>query len=76
VQIACRGLACPSIGDNVESNLLSLVEDTHAGACDRADMHEHILAAIIRLNEAEAFLVNEPLSRLLLSYSSSFQVRV
>jgi small subunit ribosomal protein S21 len=61
VQIVRRGLACPSIGDNVESDLLSLVEDTHASAFDRADVHEDILAAIIRLNEAEAFLVVEPL---------------
>jgi hypothetical protein len=61
MQIVRRGLACPSIGDNVESDLLSLVEDTHASAFDRADVHEDILAAIIRLNEAEAFLVVEPL---------------
>jgi hypothetical protein len=61
VQIVRRGLACPSIGDNVESDLLSLVEDAHASAFDRADVHEHILASIIRLNEAEAFLVVEPL---------------
>jgi len=61
VQIVRGGLACPSIGDNVESDLLSLVEDTHASACDRADVHEDILAAIIRLDEPEAFLVIEPL---------------
>ena len=61
LQIARRGLACPSIGYNVENDLLSLIEDTHASAFDRADVHEDILAAIIRLNEAEAFLVIEPL---------------
>jgi hypothetical protein len=61
LQIVRRGLACPSIRDNVESDLLSLVEDTQASAFDRADVHEDILAAIIRLNETEAFLVTEPL---------------
>jgi hypothetical protein len=62
VQIVRRGLAgILSIGNNVESDLLSLVEGTHASAFDRADVHEDILAAIIRLNEAEAFLVIEPL---------------
>jgi hypothetical protein len=61
VQIIRRGLACPSIGDNVESDLLSLAEDTHASAFYRADVDEDILAAIIWLNEAEAFLVVEPL---------------
>ena len=57
VQIVRRGLACLSIGDNVEGDFLSLVEDTHASAFDRADVHEDILAAIIRLDKAEAFLV-------------------
>src|SRR5215472_10164363 len=33
----------------------------HPGAFDRADVHEDILAAIIRLDEAEAFLAVEPL---------------
>ena len=62
VQIVRRGLArILSIGNNVESDLLSLVEDTHASAFDRADVHEDILAAIIRLDEAEAFLVIEEL---------------
>ena len=62
VQIVRRGLArILSIGNNVESDLLSLVEGTHASAFDRADVHEDILAAIIRLDEAEAFLAVEPL---------------
>src|SRR6266853_258082 len=61
VQIVRGGLACPSIGDNVESYLLSLVEDTHASAFDRADVHEDILAAIVRLDKAEALLVVEEL---------------
>jgi len=47
VQIVRRGLArILSIGNNVESDLLSLVEGTHASAFDRADVHEDILAAI------------------------------
>src|ERR1700741_5215718 len=61
LQIVRRGLSCLSIGDNVESDLLPLIEETHASAFDRTDMHKDILAAIIRLNEAEAFLVIEPL---------------
>src|SRR6266852_4039674 len=76
LQIVRRGLACPSIGDNVESDLLSLVEDTHASAFDRADVHEDILAAIIRLNKAEAFLVIEELHGSLGHMISSFHVRV
>jgi hypothetical protein len=62
VQIVRRGLArILSIGNNVESDLLSLVEGTHATAFDRADVHEDILAAIIRLDKAEASFVIEEL---------------
>jgi hypothetical protein len=59
-QIFGRGLARLSISDNVVRDLLSLVEAMHSGAFDRADMHEHILAAVIRLDEAKAFLAIEP----------------
>jgi hypothetical protein len=61
VQIVSRRLARLSIGDNVESDLLSLVERTHASAFDRADVHEDIFAAIVRLDKAEALLVIEEL---------------
>src|SRR5580704_14085510 len=60
-QIFGRGLARLSISDNVVRDLLSLVEALHSGAFDRADMHEHILAAVIGLNEAEALLTIKPL---------------
>src|SRR5260370_1609753 len=60
-QIFCRGLARPSISNNVEGDLLSFVKAVHPGALDRADVHEDILAAVIRLDEAEAFLAVEPL---------------
>jgi hypothetical protein len=59
-QIFGRGLARLSISDNVVRDLLSLVEALHSGAFDRADMHEHILAAVIWLDEAKAFLAIEP----------------
>jgi hypothetical protein len=60
-QIVGRGFAGPSIGDNVERDLLSLVEAMQSGAFDCADVHEDILAAVIWLDEAEAFLSIEPL---------------
>ena len=59
-QIVCRGLSGPSIGHNLERDLLSLIETVHPGAFDRADMHEDVLAAVVRLNEAESFLIVEP----------------
>src|SRR5271165_1013469 len=60
-QIVGRGLSGLSISHNLERALLSLVEAVHPGAFDRADMHEHILAAVVGLNEAEALLTIKPL---------------
>jgi len=59
-QIFGRGLARLSINDNLVGNLLPLIEVVHSGAFDRADVYEHILGAVIRLDEAEAFLAVEP----------------
>jgi hypothetical protein len=60
-QIVRRGFTRLSISNNVERDLLSLIEPTHPGAFDGADVHEDILAAVIRLDEPEAFLDIEPL---------------
>src|SRR5262249_61114803 len=59
-QIARRRFAGPAIKCHLEGDLLSLVEAVHSGAFDSADVHEHILAAVIGLNEAEAFLAIKP----------------
>jgi hypothetical protein len=60
-QIVSRGLPGPAIGDNLKREPLSLIEAAHPGAFDSADVHEHVLAAVIRLDETEAFLAVEPL---------------
>jgi hypothetical protein len=60
-QIVRRGLAAPSVSNNIKRDLLSLVEPRHSGSFDRADVDEDVLAAVIRLDEAEAFLAIEPL---------------
>jgi hypothetical protein len=60
-QILGRGFASLSIDDLFEFDLLSLAQPAHPGAFNRADMHENILAAIVRLNETETFLAVEPL---------------
>jgi hypothetical protein len=41
------------IDDDLEFNLPSFVQ--HPGAFNRADMHEHVVAAVVRLNETETF---------------------
>src|SRR6266700_3658040 len=42
--------------------LLAFIERTHAGTLDGADVHEHVVAAIVGLNEAEALCRVEPLN--------------
>ena len=54
---------------------MSLVEAVHPGAFDSADVHEHILAAVISLNEAEAFLAIKPFY-CTLRHMTFFHVRV
>jgi hypothetical protein len=56
-----RGLASLAIGYNLIRDLLPLVETVHSGPLDSTDVHKHILASIIRLNEAEALLAVKPL---------------
>src|SRR5215470_6354549 len=60
-QIVGRGLTRLPVSNHVECDLLSLVESMHPGAFNRADVHEDIFAAVIRLDEAEALLDIEPL---------------
>jgi hypothetical protein len=58
-QVACRGLS--ALSHNVERDFLSLVEAMQPGPFHSADVDEHVLAAVIRLDEPEAFLAVEPL---------------
>src|SRR5262249_129955 len=59
---ACRscGLLAP-LGHDVIADLLAFHEGAHAGAFDRADVHEHVPAAVARLDESKALLGIEEL---------------
>src|SRR5262245_44590279 len=59
LQIARRLLAPP--GHDVLADLLAFHEAPHAAALHRADVHEHVLAAVARLDESKAFLGIEEL---------------
>ena len=50
-------LAGSSIFLGVERNLLTLAEAAHSGTLQRGGVNKHILAAAIRLDEAEALLI-------------------
>jgi hypothetical protein len=67
VQAACSGSLeiagglLAALGHHLVADLLALDEGAHAGALDRTDVHEHVLAAVARLDESEAFLGIEEL---------------
>src|ERR1700687_5161436 len=56
-----RFLAVLRAAHDFERDFLTLVQRVETRAFDGADMDEHVLAAVIRLNEAVAFLRIEPL---------------
>jgi hypothetical protein len=60
-QIVRRRLAGPAIRNDLEFDLLPLVEAMHSRAFDRADVHEDVVTALVRLNEPESLLTVEPL---------------
>jgi hypothetical protein len=50
-------LAGAAIFLRIEGNLLAFDQPAHSGALERGGVDKDVLAAVIRLNEAEAFLV-------------------
>src|SRR5580704_1234143 len=59
LQVGCRLFA--ALGHDLIRDALAFVERAHAGAFDRADMHEHILRAIARRDKSETLLSIEKL---------------
>ena len=53
-QIFRGRFAGPAVCDDVKADFLPLIEGAHAGAFNRADMNEDVIAAVGGLNEAEA----------------------
>jgi hypothetical protein len=51
-----------ALAHDVVAELLSLIEVAHSSALDGGDVNEHILAAVFRLDEAEALLRIEKLN--------------
>jgi hypothetical protein len=50
-------LAAAAVLLRIERDLLALHQPAHSGALQRGRVNEDVLAAVVRLNEAEAFLV-------------------
>src|SRR4029077_5743685 len=61
LEIGRRRLAAPLVRFDLEAELLTLDQTAHAGALHGRDVNEHVWAAILLLNEAEALLGVEKL---------------
>src|SRR4051794_9580572 len=61
VRLQIHGRRATALGRDLVADLLALVQAVHARALDGADMDEHVLAALLRLNEPEALGGIEPL---------------
>src|SRR5579872_6735800 len=73
-QIVRSRFAGPAVCNDFKRHLLTLVEGAHAGAFDGADMNENVLAAVVRLNEAETLLAVKPLHSSQAHGTSSFSI--
>jgi hypothetical protein len=60
-QISGRTLTGSAIGDEIKGDFLALVEAIHPCTLNGADVNEHVLASVGRLNEAKSLLAVEPL---------------
>src|ERR1700681_4994939 len=56
------GLAAHAVDLGFIRKLLAFIERAHAGALDGADVHEHVVAAVVGLNEAKTLGRVEPLN--------------
>jgi hypothetical protein len=61
LKVLGSSLAAALVLHDFERDLLTFVQGLHAGTLHGRDVNEHILAAVIRLNETKAFLGVEPL---------------
>src|ERR1700744_379710 len=60
-QIVGGRLARTAIGDDFVADLLAFTQSSKAGTFDGADVHEHVVAAVIRLDKAVALGSVKPL---------------
>jgi len=60
-QIVRACLAGFAIGDELKRNLVAFIQVRQSSALDSADVHEHVLAAVVGLDETISLLTVEPL---------------
>lgn len=60
-EVAGRALASALVGHDLKLDLLALLERAESSTFNGGDVDENVLVAILRLNEAVALLLVEPL---------------
>jgi len=60
LELLGRHLAGPVVAGDFEAELLAFLQIAHSSALDGGDVNEHILAAVVRLNEAKTLGGIEP----------------
>src|SRR5262245_24341287 len=62
-QVRRGGLSAPPIRLGLKGHFLTFAQSVHAGPLDRSDVHEHVLTATVRGNEAKTLVHIEKLHR-------------
>jgi hypothetical protein len=75
-QILGAYLATHLVGLEFEVDLLAFRQTGQTGSFDRADVDEHVVSAIVRLNEAKSLLAVEPLNCTDSHYFFSFMSKI
>jgi hypothetical protein len=64
LKISRRALSRLVVANETELELLPFGQGLHAGTLDRGDMHKHIRAAIVRLDEVHAARLVDAMERM------------
>ena len=76
LQLAGGHLAALLIAFQLIGDLLAFIERAQARTFDRGDVHEHIVTAVVGLNEAEAFLAVKPFHDATWHFACPFRTQV
>jgi len=60
LKLSGGGLAAPAVLLEFERDLLAFLQASEASALDRGDVDEDVIAALVGLDEAKAFLAVKP----------------
>ena len=60
LKLSSGGLAAPAVLLEFEGDFLAFLQASKTSTLDRGDVDENVIAALVRLDEAKAFLAVKP----------------